>query len=100
MTTLDNQKIRYDQRMLNPRYAEQVADRHTGWTYSYTEDVDKDGTVDLAIRDANGELVWFNGYRRKPAQIIHIKQQIGSNKILLRNHLNKKDYQLKFQSVD
>ena len=67
MTTLNNQKIRYDQRMLNPRYAQEVAERHQGWTYSDTVDIDEDGTVDIALRDANGELVWFNGYRRRPA---------------------------------
>ena len=54
--------------MINPRYVKQVADRHPGWNVIDDQDIDEDGTVDLAIRDANGELVWFNGYRRKPAE--------------------------------
>ena len=67
MRTLNNNKIKFSERMLNPRIAEEVADRRD-WDYKDDEDVDGDGVPDIVLRNKHTKKIeWFNGHRQIPA---------------------------------
>ena len=68
MTSLNNNRVSFNQKMLNPVAAQQYVSKRPGWEIIDNEDLDLDGQDDLAVYNRNGELVWFNGYKRTPAQ--------------------------------